>query len=189
MKTKNQKPKPKVYLTGFMGSGKSTAGPLVARRLGWRFLDLDDVIAERAGRSIPELFEDGGEKDFRRREAEALRRVSEEAGEAVVATGGGALVPEENRRRARQSGLVVYLRAPARVLAERLAREAAERPLLQDEDGKPLAGAALTRRIERLLSERRRFYEQAPLAVDTADASPEETAAIIAEVVHAGDLT
>ena len=82
-------PNPQIYLTGFMGSGKSTVGPLVGARLGRRFLDLDDLIAERAGRAIPAIFEAEGEAGFRRREADALRAVSREDGRAVVATGGG----------------------------------------------------------------------------------------------------
>ncbi|PSQ80834.1 MAG: shikimate kinase [Bacteroidetes bacterium QS_8_68_15] len=172
-----------IYLTGFMGSGKSTVGPLAAVRLGWRFLDLDELIAERAGRPIPAIFAAEGEAGFRRREAEALRAVSREERDAVVATGGGTLVQPENLKRARASGTVVYLRAPAAVLAERLADAAAERPLLQsEEDGTPLAGAALTRRIETLLAERRPCYERAHRTVDTAEASPEATAEAVAAV-------
>lgn len=178
---KNQRPKTKIYLTGFMGSGKSTVGPMVAQRLGARFVDLDDVIAERAGRSIPAIFAAEGEAGFREREAEALEAVSRAEGAAVIATGGGTLTREENLQRALRTGFVVYLRAPARVLAERLCAAAARRPLLQDEDGQPLAGAALARRIERLLAERRSFYERAHAAVDTADATPEETAQAVAE--------
>ena len=176
-------PNPQIYLTGFMGSGKSTVGPLVGARLGRRFLDLDDLIAERAGRAIPAIFEAEGEAGFRRREADALRAVSREDGRVVVATGGGTLVQEENLERARASGTVVYLHAPAAVLAERLRDTAAERPLLQsEEDGTPLAGAALTRRIETLLAERRPCYERAHRTVDTAEASPEATAEAVAAV-------
>ena len=179
METRNSKPEvpnSNIYLTGFMGSGKSTVGPLVARRLGAHFADLDDVIAGRVGQPVPVIFEKEGEACFRECEAEALRAVSEANGQAVIATGGGTLVREENLRRALQSGSVVYLRAPARVLAERLRDTAAERPLLQSGDrGRPLAGAALTRRIEALLAERRPFYERAHATVDTVDASPKET--------------
>lgn len=177
-------PNPQIYLTGFMGSGKSTVGPLVGARLGRRFLDLDDLIAERAGRAIPAIFEAEGEAGFRRREADALRAVSREDGRAVVATGGGTLVQEENLERARASGTVVYLHAPAAVLTERLRDTAAERPLLQSEGGRPLAGAALARRIETLLAERRPFYQHAHVTIDTAEAPPEATAEAVIDALR-----
>ncbi|PSQ99495.1 MAG: shikimate kinase [Bacteroidetes bacterium QS_9_68_14] len=185
MKSKTQNPKSKVYLTGFMGSGKSTVGPRVARRRGARFVDLDNVIAERAGRAIPAIFEAEGEAGFRKREAAALRAVSKQASAQVVATGGGTLVQEENLQRALGSGVIVYLRAPAATLADRLREAAARRPLLQGEGGQPLAGAALTRRIEALLSERQRFYERAHVTVDTAEATPEESAEAVVEAARA----
>ena len=176
--------KSKIYLTGFMGSGKSTAGSLAATRLGARFLDLDDIIAERAGRALPVIFEEEGEAGFRRREAQALQSVSESDGRVVVATGGGALVQEENLRHALEDGTVVYLRAPAEVLAARLEPAAAGRPLLQDEDGCPLAGVALTRRIEALLDARHPFYERAHHTVDTGEVTPQETAGALARAVR-----
>lgn len=183
MNSKLQTTQAKVYLTGFMGSGKSTVGPLVAERLGWHFLDLDDVITERAGRPIPAIFAEEGEGGFRQREAEALRAAGEEA-QTVVATGGGTLVQEENLRHALRTGLVVYLRASPAVLAERLRSAAAERPLLQGTAGQPLTGAALTQRIETLLAERRRFYERAHATVDAARVQPKETAEAVVEVVR-----
>ena len=86
----------RVVLTGFMGSGKSTVGPLVARLLGWNFVDVDDVIAAEAGCSIPEIFRDEGEKDFRRRERETIARLA--SGDALVlALGGGAIEDAETR--------------------------------------------------------------------------------------------
>ena len=174
----------KIYLTGFMGSGKSTVGPLVAQRLGWRFLDLDDVIAERAGQPIPAIFERGGEAEFRRREIEALREVAKRSSEVVVATGGGALTQAENMKCARGSGFVVYLQAPTNVLAERLRGTAAERPLLQGEGGVALTGGALIQHIESLLAERRPCYEQAHGTVPTAANTPAETAAEVVRMLR-----
>src|SRR5580704_7456609 len=80
----------RIVLTGFMGSGKTTVGPLVAERLGWRFVDVDDVIAAEAGCSIPEIFRDEGETEFRRLERETIVRLA--SGDALVlALGGGAI--------------------------------------------------------------------------------------------------
>jgi shikimate kinase len=83
-------------LTGFMGSGKSTVGPLLAARLGWRFVDVDDVIEAEAGTKITELFAKYGEAAFRRREHEAIARLAE-GEELVLALGGGAIETEEVR--------------------------------------------------------------------------------------------
>src|SRR5208282_4965089 len=83
-------PHRRLVLTGFMGSGKTTVGPLVAERLGWSFVDVDDVIAAEAGCSIPELFRRDGEAAFREREHDAIARLA--GGDALVlALGGGAI--------------------------------------------------------------------------------------------------
>ena len=184
MQPQVQKLLSKIYLTGFMGSGKSTVGPLVAQRLGWRFLDLDDVIVEQAGQPIPAIFEEGGEAEFRRRETDALREVAKMSSGAVVATGGGTLTQAENMERARNSGFVVYLQAPVDVLAGRLRGTAAERPLLQGEGGNALTGPALIQHIESLLAERRPCYEQAHGTVPTAANTPAETAAEVVRMLH-----
>ena len=155
---------PRVYLTGFMASGKSTVGPLVADRLGYRFADLDWLIEARAGRTIPALFASGGEAAFRKAEAEALAETTRGEG-VVVATGGGALVDPANLRTARAAGTVVWLRASVPVTLARLG-DAAGRPLLHDRAGRPLAGDALALRVRRLLADREPFYAQADLAVD-----------------------
>lgn len=139
----------RVVLTGFMGSGKSTVGPLLAERLGWKFVDLDHEIERRDGRTVPQIFAEEGEAHFRRLEAAALasllgrRRV-------VIALGGGA--PEEvgNRLLLEQTPktAVVFLAAPFETLLERCGKQpnATERPVLKD--------PALAARFER----RQRIY-------------------------------
>lgn len=171
----------RIYLTGFMASGKSTVGPRVAERLDLDFVDLDDVIEARAGQSIPQIFAEAGEAGFRRREAEALRATAERA-DVVVALGGGALVNEENLAFARAHGTVVYLRVPVEELVRRLEREADRRPLLQDAAGVPLARKAMRARIETMLVERRRFYEQAHLTIDAARPVEEVVAAVVRRI-------
>src|SRR5450755_42182 len=86
-----------IFLVGFMATGKTTVGRILAARLGWRLVDLDDVIAREAGRTVPEIFEAEGEAGFRAREARALAAASAER-RAVVATGGGAGCREDNLR-------------------------------------------------------------------------------------------
>lgn len=178
MDSKIENRRSKIYLTGFMASGKSTVGPLVAQQLGYDFMDLDAAIEEHAGRRIPEIFEEEGEAAFRRMEAEALRRSTQREA-VVVALGGGALIDERNLERARQHGLVVYLKAPAEELARRLEAAADERPLVQGEDGTPLSGKALQAWLERLLKERAPFYEQAHVTIETEGKVPEEVAAAV----------
>jgi shikimate kinase len=125
----------RIVLTGFMGSGKTTAGRLLAQRLGWRLLDLDNEIERREGRSVPQIFAESGEAHFRRAEAAALASVLGQR-KVVLALGGGA--PEElgNRLLLEQTPhtAVVYLSAPFEVLVERCHSQidATDRPVLAD---------------------------------------------------------
>ena len=147
-----------------MASGKSTVGPLVADRLGYRFVDLDWLVEARTGQTVPALFARGGEAAFRAAEAEALVETTRGEG-VVVATGGGALVEPANLRVARAAGTVVWLRASAEATLARLG-DAAGRPLLTDRAGRPLQGEALALRVRRLLDDREPFYAQADLVAD-----------------------
>jgi shikimate kinase len=149
-----------------MGVGKSTVGRLVAERRGVPFVDLDDEVAETAGRSIPEVFTAEGEVGFRRRESAALTAVAGAA--AVVACGGGAVVVAGNVERLRASGMVVWLVAPAEVLEERVGGGAG-RPLL--------AGDEVGRGLRRLGEARAAAYAAAAHhRVGTAGRAPEEVA-------------
>lgn len=170
----------RIYLSGFMASGKSTVGPILARELGYDFMDLDDAIEEAAGRSIPEIFAVEGELGFRQRETEALWQTADRD-DLVVALGGGTIVDAANREWALDHGLVVTLDVDVATLLERLSDAADRRPLLQDEEGRPLEREPMRRRIERMLSERRSAYAQAHATVD-ATRPPETVAAVIAEV-------
>lgn len=170
----------RIYLSGFMASGKSTVGPILARELGYDFIDLDEEIESAAGRSIPEIFAAEGELGFRQRETEALWQTAERE-EVVVALGGGTIVDDANREWMLEQGLVVTLDVDAETLLDRLGEGAGERPLLQDEEGRPLQREAMRRRIERMLSERRSAYAQAHASVD-GSRPPEVVAAVIEEV-------
>ena len=170
---------PRVYLTGFMASGKSTVGPLLADRLGYRFVDLDWLVRARTGRTIPELFAEG-ESVFRAAEADALRETTGGEG-LVVSTGGGTLVRPANLAVARAAGPVVWLRTSVPTVVRRVGRNRG-RPLLTDAAGRPLHGEALTARVRDLLAAREPLYALADLAID-ADGSAEAVARDAAEAL------
>ena len=147
-----------VYLVGMMGAGKSTVGRLLARRLKLRFLDCDDEIERRCGVKIPLIFEIEGETGFRARESEVIAELTALPG-IVLATGGGAVLSAENRRRLASHGTVIYLRARPEDLYNRV-RHDRNRPLLASAD--PL------RRLRELHAERDpRYASIADLVVDT----------------------
>jgi shikimate kinase len=123
----------RIYLVGFMGSGKTTAGRIVAERLGVPFVDLDLAFESMAGRTIRETFETRGEPWFRAREAELLRGTAL-LPDAVVALGGGTFTFPENAAFVKSHGLSVFLDAPFALLAERLAGKTADRPLFPSEE-------------------------------------------------------
>jgi shikimate kinase len=147
-----------IFLVGFMASGKTTVGKLVASRIGWAFADIDDVVTRAAGRSVAEIFEAEGEEGFRRRESDAIRESASRA-RAVIATGGGAACREENLALMLTAGRVVALAVSAEEAVARAGTDSG-RPLL-DGQADPLAFA------RGLLSARAQFYARAHLLVDT----------------------
>lgn len=146
-----------IYLVGLMGAGKTTIGRALAKRLGWRFVDSDHEIEARTGVRIPTIFEIEGEAGFRRRETAVLRELTG-LRNIVMATGGGAVIAEENRLLLRENGLVVYLDVSPTQLYERT-RHDRNRPLLQVPN--PL------QRLQELLAARAPLYrEVADVVVD-----------------------
>jgi shikimate kinase len=162
-------------LVGYRGTGKSTVGRILAGRLSRTFLDADIEIESRAGRSIAAIFSDGGESAFRDWEERTLAELIDQFPTAVLATGGGAVLRETNRRRVRDFGFVVWLRADPAVLARRLEGDtssAASRPALTP------AGAISE--IARVLEERMPIYQGvADTAIETGGRSPDQVAAAI----------
>jgi len=173
----------RVYLAGFMGSGKSTVGPLVADALGVDFVDLDDVIEAQAGQSIPAIFAEQGEVAFRRMETNALHATADRS-DAVIALGGGTIVNDVNRAFAQSTGLLIYLDVSADAVVERVAEGAAHRPLLQDDTGTPLPPDRMRSRVVQMLDARRSAYEAAPITID-AGRSPDAVAHAIVEAAQA----
>jgi shikimate kinase len=160
-----------VYLTGFMGTGKSTVGPALAKILGRPFGDLDALIVKAAKKSVAEIFATEGETAFRRREREALA-VAALRGGAVIALGGGTLLDAANRQIVAGSGKLVRLTCARRELVRRLAPERALRP--------KLAGGSLDARLRALMYERRDAYGKPDLVVSTTRLSPSAAASEIA---------
>jgi shikimate kinase len=156
-----------LYLTGFMGCGKSTLGPIAANVLGYDFADLDEAIAERAGRSIAEIFASRGEAHFRALEAQALRTVGRDT-PTVVALGGGAFVQPENAHWLLRRGTVAYLYLPTEALVQRLIRSPTPRPLLFGPDGTKLSEPQLRQRVRELVAQRDPLYRRAHLTVEVA---------------------
>jgi len=163
-----------IILIGFMGTGKTEVGRLLANRLSLDFVDLDDLIAERAGLSVPAIFDTSGEPRFRALETEAIRSLATRS-PFVLATGGGAMLNPENADLLRLYGMVVLLRASPAVILQRVA-QGERRPMLEDAPD-PLA------RVKQLLNERKPAYSLADYSLDTSRISPEAAANSI-EALH-----
>ncbi|MCX7626688.1 MAG: (d)CMP kinase [Candidatus Sumerlaeaceae bacterium] len=164
-----------VVLIGMMGSGKTTIGRLLAEKTGMEFIDLDELVERRAGMTIAEIFQGHGEEHFRDLESQVLEEIASSR-HAVIATGGGIVKRAENRQLLRDLGLVVWLDAPAEVLAERIGEDP-DRPLLSR--SQPL------KKLTQLLHERRDLYaETSHIHLDTTEHTPEEIAARILEELH-----
>ena len=147
-----------IFLVGLMGSGKTTIGRQLARRLGKRFVDSDHEIEARTGASIPLIFDIEGEASFRRREADVIRDLSSQRG-IVLATGGGAVLDAGTRARLAERGTVIYLRAHVNSILQRVAHDK-NRPLLRTADPR--------RTLELLTAQREPLYrEVAHLVIDT----------------------
>ena len=157
----SQTPPKNIVLIGFMGSGKSTVGRELHQRLGYPLVDMDQVIEQRAGKSISAIFADDGEEKFREMETALLEELSDpSAPRRIISTGGGVIGRESNRRLLRQLGYVVWLQAPLAVILERTSKNR-DRPLLHTDD--PAA------RVEALLAVRKPLYAAAAhLKVETA---------------------
>lgn len=123
---------PNIVLIGFMGSGKSSVGRHLAAQIGHRFVDTDDLVVEKAGCSIPTIFQQRGEAEFRDLETEVLRSIEGVCG-IVLATGGGIVLRETNRLLLKTIGIVVWLDAEPDLIFERVSRNN-RRPLLQTEN-------------------------------------------------------
>jgi shikimate kinase len=161
----------RIVLVGFMGSGKSTVGAALAQELAWRFVDLDQAVETRAGRSIPAIFREEGEAFFREMEEREARSLLDRR-EIVLATGGGWPCRPGRLASTGEGTLTIWLKVSPEAALQRTTLQEVERPLLDVED--PAA------RIRELLGEREPYYRKARWWVDTTLRSPPE---VVREVV------
>ena len=167
-----------IYLIGFSGTGKTSTGLELANILGWVFIDMDCMIENSLGKSIPDIFEDEGENVFRNVESDCLRDISE-AHHQVISTGGGISVRETNRLVMSHSGTVICLTADIETIYSRLHAQNDEenpgifRPMLKSEQ--------LKERIAKLMEERLEFYAAANFQISTDSMTPIEVAFVIKE--------
>lgn len=147
----NNQTKQNIVLIGFMGAGKTTIGKKLADKLNYQFLDTDSMIEDNAGISINEIFEIHGEEYFRDLETKLLKDLSGELSGAILSTGGGMPVREENIMLLREIGHVIYIKLSRKTMIERL-KDDNKRPLLQGYD--------LVERVDYLLNTREKYYKR-----------------------------
>lgn len=173
-----------IVLIGFMGSGKSKVGKVLARKLKMNYMDMDMEIEKKEGRSIPQIFRDSGEFYFRRRESDIIMEISKQEN-TVISAGGGAVLLKKNVSRLKKSGVIVWLKAKPETIAKRVGA-AKNRPLLSCQGNKDKEDA-----VRLLLKERTPYYRSAhDAAVQTDGITAEETAERIIKIIRgqgAGD--
>jgi len=179
---------PKLVLTGFMATGKSSVGPLVARRLGWQFVDSDAIIVARARKPVAQIFADDGETQFRKLEREVIAHLAGDRRRCplchgphpeVISTGGGALVDESNCAALKRAGVIICLMARPEIVAARVERSKTMRPKLAE------GGKSTLDRVKELMAERADAYARADARIDTSDLTVEQTAERVVDVFSA----
>ncbi|MEO6098274.1 MAG: 3-dehydroquinate synthase [Fibrobacteria bacterium] len=155
-----------IYFTGFMASGKSRIGSLTAASLGWKFFDIDKLIEEKTGKTIPRIFSEDGEPAFRRMEVDALREVAGQ-GPMVASLGGGTLINPEAIELIRSNGVLVGLHASPEVILERVNRKKESRPLLANLDD-----ADKMAKIKEMLAVRKPLYDLADMQFESDEKIP-----------------
>jgi shikimate kinase len=163
----------KIYIIGFMGSGKSTYGKQLADAMGYSFKDLDSEIEKKEGISISEIFETKGETAFREAEHKALLETEKEDN-TIIATGGGAPCFQDQMEWMNAHGVTIYLKLLESALKNRLEPEMKDRPLLKNLDAETLGDF-----IYKTLRERAYYYHRAQIVIDPGQISPEELSSIL----------
>jgi len=165
----------KIFLIGFMGSGKTTLGRKLASRMGYEFIDLDHKLEQQVELSIAEYFQLFGEDAFRQLESQVLKKTLY-PDNAIISTGGGLPCFFDNMDWMKANGKSVYIKLNPKTLADRLETGKEERPLLQDKHGD-----ALVEFIEQKLVEREKFYSQASIVIDGLSLTAEKLEQVIGE--------
>ncbi len=162
-----------IVLVGFMGTGKTIVGKLLADRLGREFLELDDIIEKKEGAAIREIFEKKGEPYFRRLEKEVVKEALQKKG-LVISAGGGAIVDEENFKNFKKDGVIICLEASPDAILKRT-KGLTCRPLLNVPDPK--------KKIEELLKETPPYYKKADFRINTDNLTVDQVAQKIIELI------
>ena len=165
--------KTSIALIGFMGTGKTVVGKALAEKLGREFIELDSLIEQKAGKPIPEIFQQDGEVAFRELEIEATKEVSEDKNQ-IIACGGGLVLNKINIDRLKRDSVIVYLTASPRVILKRVSNGDEERPVLK--------ASNKAEKIQEVLRFRKPFYERA--ADFKIDTSKVDTASVAEQIVE-----
>jgi shikimate kinase len=152
-----------IYIIGFMGSGKTTAGKKLATLLGWSFIDLDKKIEEHTAKTIPEIFSQNGETYFREIETKLLRNLKS-GYNTIISTGGGTPCHSDNMAFMLETGMTIYLQMTPGELKSRLSESKGERPLIKDLDQNELLHF-----IEQMLAEREKWYSKSDIIIKGID--------------------
>lgn len=171
----------RIFLCGFMTSGKSTIGPILANVLGWSFYDLDKVIEEEQSKSIVDIFKDSGEKEFRKIESETLRRLIDEKS-IVVSLGGGTMANKQNVELLKSSGTTIYLKISPEVIYRRI-KNKIDRPAFREFVLNEEPPEKFLDKINKMLIEREPFYLQSDLVIDTDATKIGNTVDLIAKKI------
>ena len=160
--------KTNIALIGFMGAGKTAVGRLLSKRLGKELVELDSLIEQKAGKSIPDIFSQGGEVAFRQLEIEVIGEVAGNSNQ-VIACGGGVVLNQINVDRLKEGAVVVYLTASPEVILQRVSEDSSVRPLLENKNKE--------KTIRELLASRKSLYERAAdIELDTSEIDIETVA-------------
>lgn len=171
----------RIYLVGYMGCGKTTIARDLSKELGYELIDLDHFLEQKYFKTIPQIFAEEGEENFRRKEQKVLREISEFEN-VIVATGGGAPCFFDNMNLMNQTGICVFLDVDTDELVSRLLNAKTERPLIK---GK--TPAELRTFIEEMMKKRRPFYEKANYILKGKNIQSSEIVALIAQHIRAGE--
>ncbi len=165
-----------IVLTGFMGTGKTSVGKLVARKTGMGFADTDALIEALEGKRVEDIFREKGEKYFRSLEEKVISRVSDLKG-FVIATGGGAVLSADNMDNLRKRGIIFCLRAKPETVYRNIRNSPDERPLLKEKD--------MLLQINKLMEEREKYYRNAHYIIIVDGRTAEETAEEVISIFKA----
>lgn len=157
-----------IVLTGFMGTGKTTVGKTLAEWVTFDFADMDSIIEQEAGKTIPEIFAEKGEEGFRQLERATAQRLAK-GSKQVIATGGGTVKTPQNMEALRETGIIVCLTASVDTILQRTEAQG-QRPLLD------AAGEDRKAAVEKLLAERDSLYKDADYIIETDGKTPDEVA-------------